>query len=116
MSKLKIDLDDWRERAMNDDPIDIANSDLEEAAEWIFVMLDEEVLERTTSLNDKINTMRKRPELVAAHAQAQAQAINRLECTYRTLKIEELRLQESIANSLELIAGTAVTSKGKRDE
>lgn len=68
MSKLKIDLDDWREQAMNDDPADIADDDLEAAAEWIFVMLDEESLERTTSLNDKTNTMRKHPKLVAAHA------------------------------------------------
>lgn len=114
MSKLKIDLNDWREQAMNDDPADIAANDLESAAEWVFVMLDEEVLERTTSLNDQINTMRKYPELVAAHAQAHA--INRLELTYRTLKIEELRLLGSIADSLEKIASATESAKGKHNE
>ena len=107
MSKLEIDLDAWREKAMNDDPWDAAGDDLEAAAEWVFVMLDEEVLERTTSSDDKTNTMRKYPELVAAHAKAHA--INRLEHTYRTLKIEELRL-------LERIASAAESEKGKRDE
>jgi hypothetical protein len=114
MSKLKIDLDDWREQAMNDDPADIADNDLEGAAEWIFVMLDEESLERTTTLNDKINTMRKYPELVAAHALAHG--ISRFELTYRTLKVEELRLLESIADSLKAIANAAESSKGKNDE
>ncbi|MBV6448921.1 hypothetical protein [Nitrosomonas sp.] len=114
MSKLEIDLDAWRAQAMNDDPAEIADIDLECAAEWGFVMLDEETLERTASLNDKINTMRKRPELVAAHAKAHA--INRLEHTYRTLKIEELRLLGSIADSLERIASAAESAKGKRDE
>lgn len=111
MNKLKTDLDDQREQAMNDDPADIAANDLESAAEWVFVMLDEEALERTTSLNDKINTMRKRPELVAAHAKAHA--INRLELTHSTFKIEELRLLESIVDSLKAIASA---SKGKSDE
>lgn len=111
MSKLKIDLDDLREQAMNDDPADIAGNDLESAAEWVFVMLNEEVLERTTSLNDKIKTMRKHPELVAAHTLAHA--INRLELTHRTVKIEELRLLESIANSLKAIASA---SKGESNE
>lgn len=114
MSKLEIDLDAWREQAMNDDPVDIASNDLESAAEWVFVMLDEEALERTTSLNDKISTMRKYPELVAAHVKAHA--INRLELTHRTLKIEELRLLGSIADSLERIARAAESEKGKRNE
>lgn len=114
MSKLKIDLDDWREQAINDDPDDIAGIDLESAAEWIFVMLDEESLERTTSFNDKIDTMRKHPGLVVAHALAHG--ISRFEHTYRTLKIEELRLLGSIADSLEKIAGAAESSKGKNDE
>lgn len=107
MSKLEIDLDAWREKAMNDDPWDAAGDDLEAAAEWVFVRLDEEVLERTTSPNDKTNTMRKYPELVTAHAKAHA--INRLELTYRTLKIEELRLLGRIASTVE-------SEKGKRDE
>lgn len=114
MSKLEIDLGEWREQAMNGDPWDAAGDDLEAAAEWVFVMLDEDALERTTSHNDKTNTMRKYPELVAAHAKAHA--INRLELTHRTLKIEELRLLGSIADSLERIASAAESAKGKRDE
>ncbi|MBS0300230.1 MAG: hypothetical protein JSR32_09955 [Proteobacteria bacterium] len=89
MSKLKIDLDDLHEQAMNDDPADITGDDLEAAAEWIFVMLCEQVLERTT-LDDELNAMRNHPELVAAHALAHG--ISRFEHTYRTLKVEELRI------------------------
>lgn len=111
---IKIDLDFWAAQAQNDDPADIAANDLESAAEWFFVMLDEEALERTTSFNDQINAMRKHPELVAAHALAHA--INRFEHTYRTLKIEELRLLGSIADSLEKIASAAESAKGKHNE
>ena len=111
---IRIDLNDWHEQALNDDPADIAANDLEGAAEWIFVMLDEESLERTTGLNDKTNTMRKYPELVAAHALAHG--ISRFECTYRTLKVEELRLLGSIADSLKTIASAAESAKGKSNE
>ena len=87
---LKIDLDEWNEQAQNDDPVDIADEDIQTAAEWIFVMLDEKSLERTSTLEDKLNAMRKHPELVAAHALAHG--IGRLEHTCRTLKINELIL------------------------
>lgn len=111
---IRIDLNGWHEQAQNDDPADIADNDLEAAAEWIFVMLGEEVLERTTSLNDKLNAMRKHPRLVAAHALAHG--ISRFELTYRTLKVEELRLLESIADSLKTIASAAESAKGKSNE
>ena len=114
MSKLEIDLAVWREEAMNDDPWDIAGNDIEVAAEWIFLMLDEQALDRTSTLEDKLHAMRKHPELVYAHATAHA--INRIEHTYRTMKIEELRLKESIAISLERIASAMESTKGKRDE
>ncbi|NBQ68917.1 MAG: hypothetical protein EBU46_08830 [Nitrosomonadaceae bacterium] len=99
MSKLEIDPNAWREQAMNDDPVDIADNDLGAAAEWVFVALQKEDDERIATYSDKIEAMRKRPKLVAAHILAHA--INRLELTYRTLKIEELRLLERIADSLE---------------
>ncbi|MBX9916897.1 MAG: hypothetical protein E6Q59_10880 [Nitrosomonas sp.] len=114
MSKLKIDLDDLREQAMNDDPDEIAGNDLEAAAELVFVALQKEGDERIATYSDKIEAMQNHPELVAAHTLAHA--INRLELTHRTVKIEELRLLGSIADSLERIASTAESAKGKRNE
>lgn len=111
MSNSKIDLDFMARQAFNDDPADIADHDLEGAADWVFVTLDEKVFERTTSHNDMKNTMRKYPQLVAAHAIAHA--ISRLELSYRTLKIEELRLLGSISDYLKAIASA---SKGGSNE
>lgn len=98
MSKLEIDLNAWREQAMNDDPWDIASEDLKAAAEWVFVSLQKEGDERLATYSDMIEAMQKHPELVAAHALAHE--ISRFEVTYRTLKVEELRLLKSIAGSL----------------
>ena len=82
MSELKINLDDWHDQAQHEDPVDMAGNDLQAAAEYLSVMLEDEKHPQLSPLD----VMRKHPELVAAHA------INRFEHTYRTLKIEELRL------------------------
>jgi len=86
MSKLKINLDDWHDQAQHDDPVDVAVNDWEVAAEYLSEMLEDEKHPRLSTFD----VMRKHPELVGAHANTHA--INRLEHTYRTLKIEELRL------------------------
>lgn len=114
MSKLKINLDDMADEVMHDDAEDEAGQDFENAAEYVSVMLQKEGEERFATYSDKADAMRNHPILVAVCAILTA--LNRHDSRGRRLKIEELRLQESIANSLELIAGTAVTSKGKRDE
>lgn len=112
---LKIDLNEWFEQTQhNNDPWDIAGEDIKAAAEWIFVMLDEKSLERTSTLEDELNAMRNHPELVAAHTLAHT--INRFEHTYRILKVEELRLLRSITDSLKVIASTAASSKGEGNE
>lgn len=86
MSKLKISLDNWHDQAQHEDPVDMAGNDLQEAAEYLSVMLEDEKHPQLSPFD----VMRKHPELVGAHAKAHA--INRFEHTYRTLKIEELRL------------------------
>lgn len=95
---LKIDLDEWHEKAQNDDPEDIAMKDIESAAERMFVALQKEGDERLATYSDMMEAMQKHPELVAAHALAHG--ISRIEVTYRILKVEELRLLKSIADSL----------------
>lgn len=110
MSNLRISLDDWHELARNDDPVDIADNDVNAAAQWVAIMFEDENHPQLS----KTDTMREHPELVAGHARAHA--INRFEHTYRTLKIEELRLLKSIAASLESIASAAESSKGKSNE
>lgn len=110
MSNLRVDLDLLAAAAQADDPAGIADNDLEVAAQWISVMLEDEKHPQLSVFD----TMRKHPELVAAHAKVQA--INRLECTYRGLKVEELRLSGNIAASLESIARAAAQPKGKNNE
>ena len=87
---LKIDLDEWHEQAQNDDPVEIADSDLLAAADFLAVMLEDE----KHPLLSSTDIMRKHPELVASHALAHG--ISRIEVTYRILKVEELRLLKSI--------------------
>ncbi len=103
----KINLDDWHKQAQNDEPVNMADNDLQVAAEFLAVVLEDEKHSQLSSTD----IMRKHPELVAAHTLAHA--INRLELTHCTVKIEELRLLESIADSLKAIAST---SKGKINE
>lgn len=86
MSKLKINLNDWHDQAQHEDPVDIAGNDLQDAAEYLSVMLEDEKHPQLSPFD----VMRKHPELVGALAKTHA--INRFEHTYRTLKIEELRL------------------------
>lgn len=104
---IEIDLNDWREQAVNDDPELMANCDLAAAAGYVGVSMegDDRPLE---SMED---ILRKYPELVAAHAQVHA--ISRLEHNSRMLKIEELRLLGSIADSLKTIASAAKSAKRK---
>lgn len=92
------------------EPEGIASCDLAAAAGYVGVCMEDD----DRPLESMVDIMRKYPELVAAHAQVHA--INRLELTYRMLKIEELRLLESIAVSLEKIAGAAESAKGKSNE
>lgn len=42
MSELKISLDDWHDQAQHEDPVDMAGNDLQEAAEYLSVMLEDE--------------------------------------------------------------------------
>lgn len=102
MSKLKINLDDMADEVMYDDPENEGWQDLENAAEYVSVMLQKEGEERFATYSDKVGAMQNHPVLVAAHAIVTA--LNRHKSSCCRLKIEELRLQESIANSLELIA------------
>mgnify|MGYP001558100538 FL=1 len=110
MSKLKIDLDVWAESALHDDPDEATTSDLTSAAQYVSVMLEGDGHPQQ-SIDD---TLRKHPGLVGAYAISCGQ--NRLESSVRTLKIEELRLLENIANSLESIARAAASPEGKSDE
>lgn len=87
---IKIDLNEWREEAQHHDPEMKACEDIYDAAETVFVALQKEGEERFATGRDKIEAMKNHPELVAAHAIAHA--VNRFELSYRTLKIEELRL------------------------
>lgn len=110
MSEIRIDLNEWFEQAQKDDPEEIAGSDLLAAADFLAVMLEDE----KHSLLSSTVTMRTHPELVAARALAHG--ISRLEHTYRTLKINELILLQSIADSLQTIASAAASSKGEVNE
>lgn len=114
MSKLKIDLDFWAEQARNDDPTDVADTILQDGADWIYVMLEGNGESDRTNYDGMQHAMRKYPELVKTHAIANA--VSRFEHTYRILKIEELRLLEGIANSLKSIASAAASSEDKSDE
>ncbi len=110
MRKLKISLDNWAEIDLHEDPDEVTANDLISAAQSVTVMLEDKRYPQL-SVGD---TLRKHPELVSAHVISYA--LNRLESSVRTLKIEELRLLESIENSLESIAGAAASSEHKSDE
>lgn len=112
MSKLKIDLNDWRERVQKADPEEKALEDIDNASDMIFLDLQEKDGKSTSSDSDKIETKKNHPQLVAAHAITCA--INRRNDAYCTLKIEELRLLKSVDNSLERIADAMESAKGKK--
>lgn len=98
MSRLRISLDDWHEDAQHEDPTAEAYEDMKNAAEYVFVALQKEGEGRVSTYLDEVGAMQNHPVLVAATAIVIA--LSRHGHSNRTLKIEELRLLENIANAL----------------